>query len=58
MSPKKTVQVETAAMPREVLSDPVAAVKEDSPELSASVEASVQRSQEDANNCMMGGWTS
>ncbi|MGW7367578.1 hypothetical protein ACWGI8_30195 [Streptomyces sp. NPDC054841] len=58
MSPMKTVPAETAAVERIDLSAIVAAVKEDSTELTTSVQASVQRSQEDANSCMMGGWTS
>ncbi|WP_153487373.1 hypothetical protein [Streptomyces katsurahamanus] len=58
MSPTHIVKDGTAAMPRAVLADLVAAVEEDSPALATSVKQSIQRSQQDANNCMMGGWTS
>ncbi|GHF61690.1 hypothetical protein GCM10010218_49040 [Streptomyces mashuensis] len=58
MSPTQIDTAETAAMPRTVLADLVAAVKEDSPTVVAGVKKSVDRSQQDANNCMMGGWTS
>lgn len=58
MSPTQVNQTEIAAMPRNVLADLVAAVQEDTSPLATSVKASVQRSQEDQNSCMMGGWTS
>ncbi|GAA3303507.1 hypothetical protein [Streptomyces cinereospinus] len=48
---------ETAAMPRTVLSDLVAAVKDDPKGLPAVIQGRVQRSQEADNVCMMGGWT-
>ncbi|WP_158575892.1 hypothetical protein [Streptomyces corynorhini] len=44
------------ANPR-VLNGVVAAVAQDSPAVVATVAANVQRSQEDENSCMMGGWT-
>lgn len=58
MSPTQVTPVETAATPSTVLSALVAAVKEDPKGLAASVQASVRRSQEEDNTCMMGGWTS
>ncbi|WFB07620.1 hypothetical protein LRS74_11560 [Streptomyces sp. LX-29] len=58
MNPTQIDEAETAAMPRTVLTDLVAAVKDDSPAVVAGVKKSVARSQQDANNCMMGGWTS
>jgi hypothetical protein len=51
------IAAETAAMPRTVLSDLVAAVKDDPKGLPAVIQGRVQRSQEADNVCMMGGWT-
>ncbi|MER7789957.1 hypothetical protein [Streptomyces sp. NPDC097640] len=58
MSPSQIDLVKTAAMPRTVLAGLVAAVAEDPKAVAAGVKVSVRRSQEDDNNCMMGGWTS
>ncbi|MBT2544546.1 MULTISPECIES: hypothetical protein [Streptomyces] len=58
MSPIQANPAETQAMPRTALVSLVAAVAEDPKALASSVKASVQRSQEDANSCMMGGWVS
>ncbi|NUK43180.1 hypothetical protein HRW13_20425 [Streptomyces lunaelactis] len=51
------IAAETAAMPRTVLSDLVAAVKDDPKGLPTVIQGRVQRSQEADNVCMMGGWT-
>jgi hypothetical protein len=50
--------IETAGFSPTMLSTLVEAVKEDSAPVVASVKESVKRSQQDVNNCMMGGWTS
>jgi hypothetical protein len=57
MNPTQIAPPETAAMPGTALSELVAAVKKDPKGLTTSVQVSVQRSQEDDNSCMMGGWT-
>ncbi|MER7998629.1 hypothetical protein [Streptomyces sp. NPDC095613] len=57
MSLAQLASAETAAMPRTVLSDLVAAVKDDPKGLPAVIQGRVQRSQEADNVCMMGGWT-
>lgn len=58
MSPSQINLAKTEATPRTALASLVAAVAEDPKAVAAGVKASVRRSQEDDNNCMMGGWTS
>ncbi|MEV3860679.1 hypothetical protein AB0J38_41020 [Streptomyces sp. NPDC050095] len=50
--------IETAGVSPAMLTTLVAAVKEDPAPVVAAVQESVARSQQDVNNCMMGGWTS
>lgn len=45
------------AVSTDVLSSIVEAVQEDPKALPAAIRARVQRSQQDDNVCMMGGWT-
>lgn len=58
MSVTQNAMVETQAKPTTNLHDVVAAVRGDSPAVTARVKQSIQRAQGDDNNCMMGGWTS
>ncbi|WP_405391181.1 hypothetical protein OG596_27005 [Streptomyces sp. NBC_01102] len=58
MSPFQVNTAETQTMPRTALASLLAAVAEDPKALTTSVKTSVQRSQEEVNSCMMGGWTS
>ena len=50
--------IETAGVSADALSALVEAVKQDPAPVVSSVRENVQRSQQDVNNCMMGGWTS
>ncbi|MEU9404803.1 hypothetical protein AB0E08_03720 [Streptomyces sp. NPDC048281] len=50
--------LQTAEVSADALSTLVEAVKQDPAPVVTAVRESVQRSQQDVNNCMMGGWTS
>jgi hypothetical protein len=55
---RHNLALETAGIPADTLTSLVEAVKDDPAPVVTFVQASVQRSQKDVNNCMMGGWTS
>ncbi|WP_406001626.1 hypothetical protein [Streptomyces sp. NBC_00829] len=55
---RHSLAFETAGVSADTLTSLVEAVKDDPAPVVTSVRESVQRSQQDVNNCMMGGWTS